>query len=111
MSAPELPGVVSAYLSAHDEHRTDDALAAFTIDARVIDDNQEYVGADAIRHWLGATSTAFTFTRTFVGAEPDGEQRWLVRNHLVGDFPGGEVDLSYRFRLDGDRIAELHIAP
>jgi hypothetical protein len=25
--------------------------------------------------------------------------------------PGGVVDLRYRFRLDGDRIAELVIAP
>ena len=35
----------------------------------------------------------------------------MVTNHLEGDFPGGTVDLRYRFRLAGDRIARLDIAP
>lgn len=111
MSAPGVPGVIGAYFTAHDERRTDDALTAFTKGAKVHDDGQEYVDADAIRHWLGAASTAFTYTRTFVRAEPAGQDEWLVINHLAGDFPGGQVDLRYRFRLEGDRIAELQIAP
>jgi hypothetical protein len=32
-------------------------------------------------------------------------------NHLEGSFPGGVVDLAYRFTMDGDLIAELVIAP
>jgi hypothetical protein len=34
-----------------------------------------------------------------------------VTNHLEGDFPGGVVDLRYRFVLAGGLIAELEIAP
>ena len=36
---------------------------------------------------------------------------WIVVNHLEGDFPGGVVDLRYRFVMTGDLIAELVIAP
>ena len=35
----------------------------------------------------------------------------MAANRLEGDFPGGVVDLDYRFTVDGDRIAELVIAP
>ena len=111
MNTPTVPGVIDAYFAAHDERRTDDALTAFTSGATVLDDGHEYVGSDAIRHWLGTASTAFRYTRTLVTAEPAGQDAWLVVNHLEGDFPGGQVELSYRFRLDGDRISELHIAP
>ena len=36
---------------------------------------------------------------------------WVATNRLEGDFPGGVVDLRYRFAMDGDLIAELVIAP
>jgi hypothetical protein len=34
-----------------------------------------------------------------------------VTNHLEGDFPGGVVDLRYRFLLADNLIADLEIAP
>ena len=34
-----------------------------------------------------------------------------MTNRLEGDFPGGTVDLSYRFHLNDDRITHLDIAP
>jgi hypothetical protein len=34
-----------------------------------------------------------------------------VLNHLEGDFPGGVVDLRYKFVLSTELIAELVIAP
>jgi hypothetical protein len=39
------------------------------------------------------------------------DEHWVVVNHLEGDFPGGAVDLAYRFTLVADRIGELVIAP
>jgi NAD(P)-dependent dehydrogenase (short-subunit alcohol dehydrogenase family) len=33
-----------------------------------------------------------------------------VTAHLTGDFPGAPADLRYRFRLAGDRVADLEIA-
>ena len=40
-------------------------------------------------------------------ASDDGQ--YLARVHLEGNFPGGTVDLRYRFTLDRDSIRELEI--
>ena len=54
----------------------------------------------------------YTYTvELTAGAARIDEQRWIATNHLEGDFPGGVVDLDFRFTLRGDRIAELVIAP
>ena len=55
--------------------------------------------------------TQFTYTRTFIEAVADEPDVWLVRNRLQGNFPGGVVDLSYRFRLVDGLITDLVIQP
>jgi ketosteroid isomerase-like protein len=110
-AASDLPDVIRQYQDAHDRHDTEAALANFAPDARVIDEGHEHVGADAIRHWLATAATEFTYTRTLVAAEASDTETWLVVNHLEGDFPGGVVDLRYRFQLSGGLISELVIAP
>ena len=106
-----LPDVIIRYQDAHDRHDTAAALSTFAPDARVVDENREYRGSDEIRHWLRTAAREFTYTRTFVSAEAPTTDTWLVLNHLDGDFPGGAVDLRYKFVLTGDLIAELLIAP
>ena len=107
----ELPEVIIRYQEAHDRHDTAAALSAFAPDAIVVDENREYRGSDQIRHWLRTAASEFTYTRTFVSAEAPATDTWLVLNHLEGDFPGGVVDLRYKFVLTADLIAELLIAP
>jgi len=127
----DLPAVVRRYQDAHDRHDTEVALSAFTADATVVDDGRTMRGTGQIRDWLANVAREFTFTRTFVGAErsgsgdngaestgddstaggTNGSGSWLVRNRLEGDFPGGVADLSYRFTVSDDLIAELVIAP
>ncbi|MGW1460682.1 hypothetical protein ACWG43_26440 [Streptomyces albidoflavus] len=51
------------------------------------------------------------YTTTLVGAEREGDDRCTVHQHLEGDFPGGTVDLHYRFPLDQGLISRLDIAP
>jgi hypothetical protein len=75
------------------------------------DDGHEFAGTDEIRRWLATAASEFTFTRTLVSAEATEAGRWLVVNHLEGDFPGGVVDLCYEFAVGGDLISELVIAP
>lgn len=106
-----VPSVITAYQAAHDQHDVDAAVATFTEDALVHDEDQDWAGVEQIRQWLMKTSTEYTFTRTLLGVEPNGSDSWLVRNRLEGNFPGGVVDLRYAFTLDGDRIARLSIAP
>jgi len=108
---PDMPAVIDRYLRAHDRRDTDAALSTFAANATVVDDGQRYVGADRIREWLANASTQFNYTRTLTGANAVDADTWLVTNRLEGDFPGGVVDLGYRFRLAGDAIAELLIAP
>ena len=110
-STQAVPDVVRRYFDAHDRRDTDAALSAFAPDARVFDDGHEYRGSDAIRDWLARASTEFTYTRRFLHAGEEEPNLWLVRNRLEGNFPGGVVDLGYRFALVDGLIADLVIAP
>ena len=113
MSEPStsIPPLIESYQAAHDRHDVEAALASFSDDAVVHDEDETWAGTDRIRQWLAKTSTEYTYTRTLLGAEPTGTASWLVRNRLEGNFPGNVVDLRYEFTLDGDRISALTIAP
>ncbi len=106
-----LPEVIRQYLDAHDRRDTDTALSAFAADAVVHDDGQEHHGRHEIRTWLSSTSTRYTFTRTLTEVGALDAHTWVATNHLEGDFPGGVVDLQYRFTLSQDHIDALIISP
>ncbi|MFD7899963.1 nuclear transport factor 2 family protein [Streptomyces sp. NPDC059743] len=107
-----LPEVVGRYLRAHDMRNISTAAAAFAPEANVTDDGRTYRGSVAIKGWLEQATSQYTYTTTPVGAERDGPDRYTVVQHLEGDFPGGRVDLRYRFVLDEHGlISELAIAP
>ncbi len=107
----ELPAAIAAYQAAHDRRDTDAALACFSTDATVIDEDQSFVGPEQIRSWLDHAGSQFTYTRTLTGIDDLGDGSLIVHNRLEGDFPGGEVDLRYRFRLAQGLIERLEIAP
>jgi hypothetical protein len=107
---PDLPDVIVTYQTAHDRRDASTALASFTEDAVVEDDGKTYRGREEVAHWLNAAASEFTFTRTLLSAEETADG-WLVTNHIEGDFPGGQVDLRYAFKLDGALIEQLVIAP
>lgn len=110
-ATPELPAVIAAYQAAHDRRDTDVALGCFTDDATVIDEDQSFVGSERIRSWLEHAGSQFTYTRTLTAIEDLGDGDLIVHNRLEGDFPGGEADLRYRFRLARQLIERLEIAP
>ncbi|MGY1717647.1 nuclear transport factor 2 family protein [Blastococcus sp. SYSU DS0552] len=107
----QLPATIRGYLAAHDARDVDSALRAFTPTAVVVDDGTTYRGTEEIRGFLSRAGAEFTYTTTLVGAERADDGHWVATKHLEGDFPGGVVDLRYRFVLDGDLITELVIAP
>lgn len=107
----ELPATIRGYLAAHEARDVDTALAAFTPTAVVVDDGSTHRGTEEIRAFLAHAGTEFSYTTELVGAERVDDVRWVATLHLEGDFPGGVVDLHYRFVLDGDLVAELVIAP
>ncbi|WPB88684.1 nuclear transport factor 2 family protein [Streptomyces malaysiensis] len=110
-AATDLPDVVKRYLTAHNEHDVKTASAALTPDATVVDDGRTYEGIPAIERWLNRAVSEYTYTTTFLGAEQDGPDRCTVTQRLEGNFPGGIVDLRYRFTLDQGLISHLIIAP
>jgi hypothetical protein len=77
----------------------------------VVDDGRTFRGTEEILGFLRSAGAEFTYTTELVGAQRIDEARYVATNRLVGDFPGGLVDLGYRFAMDGALIAELVIAP
>ena len=106
----DLPTVIGDYLAAHVLRNTEDAIQLFAPDAVVVDEGRTYRGIDDVLDFLRNAGSKFSYTTTLVGYERIDDERWIVRNRLEGDFPGGVADLGYRFTLDSDRIAELVIA-
>ena len=107
----QLPATIRGYLAAHLMRDVDAALRAFTPAAVVVDDGTTYRGTEEIRGFLSRAGAEFTYTTTLVAAERTDDAHWVATNRLEGDFPGGVVDLRYRFAMDSDLVAELVIAP
>ncbi|MGY1609992.1 nuclear transport factor 2 family protein [Geodermatophilus sp. SYSU D00700] len=107
----QLPAPIREYLAAHAARDADAALRAFTPTAVVVDDGTTYRGTDEVRRFLSRAGARFSYTTELVGAQRVDATHWVVTNRLEGDFPGGVVELGYRFAMDGELIAELVIAP
>jgi hypothetical protein len=104
------PEVIQRYLVARDARDTEGALATFSPDAKVNDEDHDYHGTEEIRVWLDTAAAEFTFTRTLLNTETADGNTWVLRNRLEGDFPGGLVDLDFRIVLRHGLIGELVIA-
>ena len=108
-----LPTVISDYLAAAERGDLDALVACFTDDAIVLDEDQEWRGRAGIRQWREKVANAYQYTVEVRGAanqgSVDGVQRHDVHTHLEGNFPGGRVDLHFRFTLDHGAIARLVI--
>ncbi|MFF8729358.1 nuclear transport factor 2 family protein [Streptomyces sp. NPDC015171] len=110
--APDaLPEVITRYLDAHRAHDTATALGAFHPDATVTDEGRTHRGAPAIAAWLTRSAGEYTYTTELTGARKADPDHYVATHHLEGDFPGGAVDLHYRFTLSGGLIEALVIEP
>jgi ketosteroid isomerase-like protein len=107
----ELPETITRYLDAHRVHDTSTALGAFAGDAVVVDDGKTYAGTAAIERWLTAAASEYTYTTELTAAHRIDASHYVVTNHLEGDFPGGQVDLRYRFTFHDGLIDDLTIEP
>lgn len=107
MTTLKLPDPIADYFTADRQHP--EALArCFTAHATVKDEGQTHAGLDAIQAWKTAASAQYNYTaEPFELEQKDGHH--VVSCHVAGDFPGSPVDLRYRFRLEGGRIAALEI--
>jgi hypothetical protein len=107
----QLPDVVTGYLTAHVARDLDRAVASYQHDATVADEGRTYHGHDEIRAWLFRSGSEFTYTIEMTGAAKLDDDHYDVTHHLEGNFPGGQVDLHFRFALRDNAIARLAIEP
>jgi len=110
-----LPPIISRYFTAAADGDTDALIACFTPEAVVADEGRSRHGHGEIRQWREEVATAYEYTLEVLGSEASGDRGGLawhdVLTHLEGNFPGGTVDLTYRFGLLDSHIAELRIGP
>jgi ketosteroid isomerase-like protein len=106
-----LPAVITRYLAAHLARDLDAAMACYTDDAVAVDEGHTYRGPREIRDWLLGRAAAGRYTTTLLATYRVDDERYVAVHHLEGDFPGGVVDLRFRFTLRDGRIAELVIEP
>jgi ketosteroid isomerase-like protein len=106
-----VPPVITAYLDARKARDADAALAHFTPDARVTDEGNTYTGLSSIASWMIHAATEYTYTVELAAAAQIDSDHFDLLHHLEGDFPGGVVDLHFRFTLRDGHIAQLVIEP
>ena len=109
MDQTELPEIITSYLRAHQARDLDAAIEYYTIDASVTDEGRTYNGRQEIRAWLSRSASEFSYTIEVIGATKCDDDHFDVTHHLEGNFPGGEVDLHFRFTLRDGKVAQLVI--
>jgi ketosteroid isomerase-like protein len=105
----QLPEVITIYLTAHQARDLDRAVSSYQPDATVTDEGRTYHGHDEIRAWLSRSASEFTYTTEVTGATRLDADHYDVTHHLEGNFPGGQVNLRFRFTLRDGAIAHLVI--
>jgi uncharacterized protein (TIGR02246 family) len=109
--ATSTPDVVTRYFNAQAARDFDTLATLFAEDAVVVDEGKTRRGTNEIRAWRENVASVYEYTTEVAGVESAGAGKYVARVHLEGNFPGGTVDLRYRFTLDGDHIRRLEIAP
>jgi ketosteroid isomerase-like protein len=109
MSIPET-FVITRYFETDARRDIDAIVALFTDEAVVVDEDQTYQGTAEIRGWQEGAASKYQYTTEVLGTERTGEDSYLVTGRLTGNFPGGIVELKWRFTIHGDLISHLEIA-
>jgi hypothetical protein len=107
----DLPRVITGYLDARREGDLEAALGGFALDATVIDEGMTHEGRERIRSWMSRSATEYTYTVEPVALVRADHDQYDLLQHLEGNFPGGKVDLHFRFTLREGSIERLVIEP
>jgi len=102
MTTQPLPPVLDRYFAAQNAHDIDALVACFAPDAAVRDEGRDIVGPDAIRAWKMQTGAKYSITVEPLAVESE-DDRTRVVARVAGNFPGSPLDLTYRFRFDGNK--------
>src|SRR5262245_33664447 len=103
-----LPAPVRRYFDGKNAGDPEAAVAQFAASAVVSGENALHEGPAAIRAWIEDTTARYA-DRTVVRSFAREGDEVAVDADVSGTFPGSPVTLTFRFTLDGDRIARLEI--
>jgi ketosteroid isomerase-like protein len=103
-----LPQSIHAYFDANVRLDADAMLAPFAPDAVVRDEGHTRRGSAAIRTWIEEASIALPAIAAPQAVHSDGDLHHVTAS-VAGNFPGSPVTLTFHFRLNSGRIAELEI--
>ncbi|GIF71196.1 nuclear transport factor 2 family protein [Asanoa siamensis] len=106
-----IPTVIKDYLAAHESRDVSRAMAFYSASAEVVDDGAVYRGVSSIGAWLAGAAREYSYTVVPTAITSPSAGRYDLLQHLEGDFPGGVVDLYYRFTLVDGMITRLVIEP
>jgi len=104
----QLPQVIADYFAAANTDDADRVAACFADDAVVRDEGRDVCGRSAVRDWAQETRRKYRYHAEVRTAEAAADQT-IITACLTGDFPGSPIDLRYRFKLAGGKIAALEI--
>jgi uncharacterized protein (TIGR02246 family) len=105
------PDVITRYFEAQASRDFDTLVGLFADDAVLVDEGHSRRGTAAIRDWRSNVATVYEYTTELLEVQRLADDRFVAHARLEGNFPGGMVDLRYRFTIDGDKISRLEIAP
>ena len=103
-----LPTPIEAYFEANAHLNAAAMLSPFADDAVVRDEGHIHKGAEAVQAWIESTTISLPAIAVPRAIRSDGESHHVTAQ-VSGDFAGSPVTLSFRFRLNGNRIAEHDI--
>ncbi|GAA2848755.1 SnoaL-like protein [Aminobacter aminovorans] len=104
----KLPQAIQAYFEADRMNDREALLACFTSSAAVHDEGRSHSGHDAIGNWWEYAKAMYRHVADPLEALTD-EHGTKVIARVTGEFPGSPANLTYVFRLVGDKIAALEI--
>ena len=101
--------VINRYFAAQSTRGFDTMVNLFTDDGVVIDEGKTWRGHSGIREWRDKAASAYQYTTQVLQVHEVDEDEYTALVRLEGNFPGGIVELEYRFALAGGKIKSLQI--
>ncbi len=103
-----LPEPIRLYITSENTGDANLFGQCFAENAVVRDEDETHRGLAEIKKWKAETKKKYQHTVDPLNvSEKDG--RFIVTNHLTGNFPGSPIELEFVFTLDGDKIVSLEI--
>ena len=103
--------MIRRYFELDADRAIDSIVELFTDDATVVDGGETRHGTAQTRAWQTGPASKYTYTTEVLDTEALDADRYAVTGRLTGNFPGGVAELKWDFKLAGDRIDRLTVAP